>query len=195
MENDCACLIDGKIMLHATIKGDVKIFEFLWSHFTNISIDISSVFICGFVGRYGHLEILKWLHTRGYKWNDEIYQEAALHGKLEILKWLKLNDSEWKIHKSHIIHNAIKANQNFVLLWSLHSECPFSINHLDKIDEICAKIKECKSYCPKCDDIVDNIMDASKSTCSKCNGIVLPGHPYETRDIITLAKIPLYYNE
>ena len=51
----------------------------------------------------GHLEILKWLRSVGYPWDEKamatgssaIYSQAAGGGHLEILKWLRSEGCPW----------------------------------------------------------------------------------------------------
>ena len=43
----------------------------------------------------GHLEVLKWLRSVGFQWNERICAFAAMGGHLEELKWLRANGCPW----------------------------------------------------------------------------------------------------
>ena len=45
--------------------------------------------------RYGHLDILQWLKSQGYEWNQWTLSEAAKHGHFEIVIYLYENGCQW----------------------------------------------------------------------------------------------------
>ena len=44
---------------------------------------------------FGHLEILKYAHENGCKWNEYTCMYAAKYGHLECLKYLHENNCPW----------------------------------------------------------------------------------------------------
>ena len=48
--------------------------------------------------RHGAFNVVKWLHTNGYPWNEYACAFATLGGHLEILKWARTNGCPWDEH-------------------------------------------------------------------------------------------------
>jgi hypothetical protein len=198
MENICASLVHVSIILDAVINGNVKIFEFIWSCFSQTKIDHNMWGIMALVGQFGHVEILEWIqskllfdshsHSTLLEWYRKIYMNATLYGKIEILKRLKQNNEYWNLLKSVIPRHAlssyaIPAPKNCVLMWSSHNDCPINIEDLNLAKQMYAEIKEHKSYCPICDDVVDNI-NVLGNICGKCGGTILTDFQYKLTDKI-----------
>lgn len=53
--------------------------------------------VCSYAARGGHLQILKWAKSNGYKWcKYEICKDAAYSGNIEMIKWLREhNNCSW----------------------------------------------------------------------------------------------------
>ena len=51
--------------------------------------------ICAFAALGGHLEVLKWLRSKGCPWDERACYRAAYGGHLEILKWLRIEGCPW----------------------------------------------------------------------------------------------------
>jgi hypothetical protein len=43
----------------------------------------------------GHMEVLQWLHTRGFPWNEHVCGAAAHGGHLDVLQWLCAMGCPW----------------------------------------------------------------------------------------------------
>lgn len=63
----------------------------------------------------GHLEIIKWLRSQGYKWHGVEYVIAVKRGYLEILKWLIVQECPWSIQDCVCI--AVTEGQLEILKW------------------------------------------------------------------------------
>lgn len=46
-------------------------------------------YACVTAARHNYLNILKWLHNNGFKWDEETFYAAAMGGNIEILKYLR----------------------------------------------------------------------------------------------------------
>ena len=81
----------------------------------------------------GHLEILKWLRSVGYPWDEKamatgssaIYSQAAGGGHLEILKWLRSEGCPWD--ERACVRAALGGHLD-VLWWAIDNGCPHEVN-------------------------------------------------------------------
>lgn len=76
------CLYNAwKYMEYAALTGSFEILKHLCVDYTN-----SHILNCAAEG--GHLEIVKWLHTKGYSFSDSIFASAAAGGNIELAKYI-----------------------------------------------------------------------------------------------------------
>jgi len=50
---------------------------------------------CQYASKYGHLEVLKYLHENGCPWNENCCEFASERGHLECLKYLHESECPW----------------------------------------------------------------------------------------------------
>jgi len=97
------CKDDVSILKYALRNGNVKMGIFKW--FLEIrNIDWSgSTFsdnttIMDRAAGYGHLELIKWMHKKGYRCTNRAMNLAAGYGHLEVVKWLYENRTDGRIN-------------------------------------------------------------------------------------------------
>ena len=52
----------------------------------------------------GHLDIIKWAFSKGYKADKTMCYNASLSGHVEVLEWAKQNDLPWEFSISFALH-------------------------------------------------------------------------------------------
>ena len=50
---------------------------------------------CKIVAQHDQLEILKWLRSKKYPWNEEVCDWATVGEDYNMLQWLHLNGCPW----------------------------------------------------------------------------------------------------
>ena len=70
----------------------------------------------------GHLEILKWLKSEGFPWDERACKRAAQHGHFEILKWLRSEGCPWD---ASACSRAAAGGHLEVLRWLRSEGCPW----------------------------------------------------------------------
>ncbi len=92
--------------------------------FLRNSKSLQYVKMCDEAAEKGHLEVLHWLRSLGYKWSNFTCQAASRGGNLNVLKWLRSNgcDWDWKVYKE-----AIKNNNMDIYNWALTQGCQMSV--------------------------------------------------------------------
>ena len=71
----------------------------------------------------GHLEVLKWLRSKGCLWTERVCSVAAECGQLEILKWLRANGCPWDWWTCY---EAARGGHLEVLQWVRANGCPWN---------------------------------------------------------------------
>ena len=56
----------------------------IWLHDNNYTM----IDACSIAAEGGQLEIIKWLHSKNYLWNEDVCHKAASNKHFELLKWL-----------------------------------------------------------------------------------------------------------
>ena len=82
----------------------------------------------------GHFEILKWLRSVGYPWDEKamatgssaIYSQAAGGGHLEILKWLRSEGCPWDETTAEV---ADELGYDDVCKWAIDNGCPTELQY------------------------------------------------------------------
>ena len=106
--------------------GHVEIIDWLWPieklvnryKFENSTFDLGSNY-CKRAARYGYLEVLRWLRSRGFDWGD-VCEEAAKHRHLDVIKWARENGCPWS--KQMYAYALIGGNQE-VINWCEENGC------------------------------------------------------------------------
>lgn len=83
--------IDFDVRIHlydCATHGYLSLFQFLYE---KCRPDTLSEWVMVYSARYGHLDIVKWVHSIGLRISPEVLRSAAIHGRLEIVKWLVAN--------------------------------------------------------------------------------------------------------
>ena len=71
----------------------------------------------------GHLEVLKWLRSVGFQWNERICAFAAMGGHLEELKWLRANGCPWDEETCEFAATGGTGGHLEVLQWARANGC------------------------------------------------------------------------
>jgi hypothetical protein len=51
---------------------------------------------CALAAEGGHLQVVKWLHTHDFPWDEWAYACAAEGGHLKVLKWARGHGCPWE---------------------------------------------------------------------------------------------------
>lgn len=73
----------------------------------------------------GNLELVKWLHGRGYKCNERTFALASYHGHLNVMKWLLDHDCPWD---EGTFNSAAKNGNLDNMKWLLENGCPWNLD-------------------------------------------------------------------
>lgn len=99
-------------------KGSLELLQWWKSQ----SYPWNDEFISHGAGRYGHLNVLAWLHEQGCHLNETICVIAAMNGFLDILKWWRANQYAW--HEATCAAAAYGGGLE-VLQWCRVNGCPW----------------------------------------------------------------------
>lgn len=112
----------------AITKGNIEMFTRFETELDN-DTRLNDTEFCQVAADKGQLEMLIYLHKRGYQWNDKfIFQPAARSGHLHVLKWLHSIGYEFNyvvatlacngLHRSTSVHSI----QLEILKWCIESD-------------------------------------------------------------------------
>lgn len=123
--------------LNSKVSLTVKMAEYgyldllIWAHTNNFLCQHER--ICEMAAFNGHLEILKWVYSKGIKITHWVASSAAKKGHLEILKWLKLNYCHID---SFLYANAAINNHLEILKWARENNCPWNSIYRNALDAV-----------------------------------------------------------
>jgi hypothetical protein len=84
------------------------------------------VAICHLAALAGHLHILQWARENGIPWNNKTICRTAVESKnLELMMWIKAAGAEWRWDV--VIEKAIKCGLVTVLQWAKESGAPMNL--------------------------------------------------------------------
>ena len=99
-------------LTRSVIANKIRLIPLPWNEFT-----------CRNAAKFGHLELLKWLHEQGCPWDCLTFSNAAGFGNIEMLEWLYQMKCPWD---STACSQAIDAGNWDALKWLLEWKCPFA---------------------------------------------------------------------
>ncbi len=106
-------------IIEATQNGHFEMLKWMCDNY-NIEGFIENE-VCYYASYHGYLNILKWAHEEGYKWNAHACSIAARNGHLECLKYLREKNCKW----NHDVYLNAKQNEHWELLeWAIENGCP-----------------------------------------------------------------------
>jgi len=116
--------------IKAAKYGQLDVFKWFKTYNTQhkIKYDMGGEQSCWHAVKYGHFELLKWLHENGCPWNEASCNYAAENGRLDILKYLRENDCPWCEYTWEF---AIVGGHLDVLKWIYANGCPIIDNAYD----------------------------------------------------------------
>lgn len=90
---------------------------------SNIDIDIDywSWSYCKTAVKYGHIDLLIWAMSKGYKLNSKLCEIAAKNGRFTLLQWLRANNCPWD---SNTYIAAVTQGNLEMLEWIHQNNCP-----------------------------------------------------------------------
>ena len=108
----------------------------------------------------GHLEVIKYLRSESYFWDEGTCYFAAAGGHLEVLQWVRANGCPWN---ENTLHAALKNNHLEVYKWAKDNGCPTD----DSICWAAAKIGN-----------LELVRETYRRTCRRmvCNWAAKGGH-------------------
>jgi len=100
---------------------------------SNYSGDKRNTVFCSHASSKGYLEILKWLRSEGYHWDEWTCSLAAENGHLDVLKWARENGCSWD---DLTYFFAIRNKHFHVSRWAKDNSCPIDdINYIWHTDD------------------------------------------------------------
>ena len=79
------------------MAGNISILKWLKERFDSRPLGCGNEFneVCSFAALAGKLEVIKFAHKNGWKWDAKTCSEAAKEGHLEIIIWARRNGCPW----------------------------------------------------------------------------------------------------
>ncbi len=93
-----------------------------WLHPTTPCRDKNFV-ACSNAAKYGRLEALKWLREHEYPWHESTYIGAACAGHMEVVKWMYANGCPWS---EWTCAHAADGGHLELLKWLRANVCPWN---------------------------------------------------------------------
>lgn len=111
---------------HAVENGHQHIVEFLYDYDkrTNWSLDgMNDTMICEKAARCCNLQLVRWLHEKGYPWDEGIFADVVRSGDIEFFDYL-LEQGFTLNYECYLVVPLVTKNTCDVLDWLISHNCP-----------------------------------------------------------------------
>lgn len=85
----------NEIMWRSAFLGKLHLLQRFDKIYKRISSRSGRSIVCSSAAKGGRLDVLKYLRSRGYEWNEVTCSNAVEYGHLNVLKWVREHNCPW----------------------------------------------------------------------------------------------------